>query len=440
MTETQTLLALQQFADSAFPSGMFTHSLGLEQLARDGVLKSAASVEKFVRAALEGSVATSDAVAAVSAARLANAGDMDGITAVDGDLFSMKPASELRRASTDAGRRLLEEVAAHTDLDMVNALLAEVRSGRTPGTHAVAFGVVTSSFGGHPETAAATLLQSTANAILQAAMRLLPVSHRDVQGALHRLRPRIAILAALASRAGRAAAVLSPFAGHRLDAPRAVPGAHVRELTMAFQVGVGGPVGSGKTALVEQLVPLLILRGRHPAIVANDIFTTEDACILRRALDGVLPEDLIVGVETGGCPHTAVREDPTANLSAIAALLAGYPETDVVLVESGGDNLTLTFSPLLAHTSIYVLDVASGDKTPRKQGPGMMNADLLVINKVDLAPHVGADLDVMERDASALRRGPLVFTNCRTGEGVMQVADWLESQIIQHLAASAHAS
>jgi urease accessory protein len=201
---------------------------------------------------------------------------------------------------------------------------------------------------------------------------------------------------------------------------------------MAFQVGVGGPVGSGKTALVERLIPLLLERGHHPAIVANDIFTTEDARILKRALDGVLAAELIVGVETGGCPHTAVREDPTANIAAIESLIAAHPQTDVVLVESGGDNLTLTFSPLLAHTSIYVLDVASGDKTPRKQGPGMMNADLLVINKTDLAPHVGADLGVMERDAKALRTGPLVFTNCRTGEGIREVADWLEAQIAEH--------
>ena len=208
---------------------------------------------------------------------------------------------------------------------------------------------------------------------------------------------------------------------------------------MAFQVGVGGPVGSGKTALVERLIPALIARGHHPAIVANDIFTTEDARILRRALDGTLAEELIVGVETGGCPHSAVREDPTANLAAIDALLTAYPQTDVVLVESGGDNLTLTFSPLLAHRSIYVLDVASGDKTPRKQGPGMMNADLLVINKTDLAPHVGADLAVMERDAKALRNGPLVFTSCRTGEGVAEVADWLEAQIAHHTAAATHA-
>jgi urease accessory protein len=192
-----------------------------------------------------------------------------------------------------------------------------------------------------------------------------------------------------------------------------------------FKIGIGGPVGSGKTALVERLVPLLINAGRSPVVVANDIFTREDESILRRALDGVMPLDRIIGVETGGCPHTAVREDPTANLAAIEQLLDDFPDADVVLIESGGDNLTLTFSPLLADASIYVLDVAGGEKTPRKQGPGLINADLLVINKTDLAPHVGADLAVMEHDSNRLRSGPLVFTNCRAGEGVQEVADWL---------------
>ncbi len=200
-------------------------------------------------------------------------------------------------------------------------------------------------------------------------------------------------------------------------------------MSQPFRVGVGGPVGSGKTALVERLVPLLLARGYSPAVVANDVFTQEDALILRRGLAGILDAARIVGVETGTCPHTAVREDPTANLAAIDSLVAAYPDIDVVFVESGGDNLTLTFSPLLADRSIYVLDVAGGDKTPRKQGPGMMQASLLVINKADLAPHVGASLDVMQRDASALRTGPLIFTDCRHGDGIEAVADWLEDEL-----------
>ncbi len=196
-----------------------------------------------------------------------------------------------------------------------------------------------------------------------------------------------------------------------------------------FRVGIGGPVGSGKTALVERLAPMLLAGGHRPGVIANDIFTTEDARILRQSLAGVLEAERIIGVETGMCPHAAVREDPTANLEAIDALVAAFPDIDVVLVESGGDNLTLTFSPLLADRTIYVMDVAGGDKTPRKQGPGMIQADLLVINKSDLAQHVGADLGTMERDARRYRTGPLLFTDCRHSQGVEAVAGWLTAEM-----------
>ena len=202
--------------------------------------------------------------------------------------------------------------------------------------------------------------------------------------------------------------------------------------TQPFRIGVGGPVGSGKTALVERLVPLMIARGYHPAIVANDVFTTEDAITMKRTLAGILDPSRIVGVETGTCPHTAVREDPTGNLAAIEELCAAHPDTDLVFVESGGDNLTLTFSPLLVDCSIYVMDVAAGDKMPRKQGPGMLMADLLVINKVDLAPYVGASVPMMERDSRALRTGPVMLTDCRAGRGLEDVTEWLGRELIEH--------
>lgn len=192
-----------------------------------------------------------------------------------------------------------------------------------------------------------------------------------------------------------------------------------------LRVGIGGAVGSGKTALIERLTPKLLTAGHSLGIVANDIFTQEDARILRRALDSTLDPDRIVGVETGACPHSAVREDPTANLEAIDALTARFSDIDLVLVESGGDNLTLTFSPLLADLTIYVLDTAAGDKMPRKQGPGMIQAGLLVVNKIDLAPHVGADLRALDRDARAVRNGPILYTDCRRDEGVDAVVRWL---------------
>jgi urease accessory protein len=196
------------------------------------------------------------------------------------------------------------------------------------------------------------------------------------------------------------------------------------------RVGIGGPVGSGKTALIEALVPLLLAAGHRPLVVTNDIFTTEDAQHVRSTLADVLAPDRVVGVETGSCPHTAVRDDPSMNLEAIAELTGRFPDADVVLVESGGDNLTLTFSAALADHFIFVIDVAEGDKIPRKRGPGVTNSDLLVINKIDLAPHVRASLDVMDRDARAVRgERPFVFTNCLTGDGLAEVVERIEHVI-----------
>ena len=201
------------------------------------------------------------------------------------------------------------------------------------------------------------------------------------------------------------------------------------ELEKVFKVGVGGPVGSGKTALIEVLVPLLQARGHRLGVITNDIYTQEDAEHVRRTLAGVLDAERIVGVETGACPHTAVRDDPTMNLAAAADLLDRFPDIDMLLFESGGDNLTLTFSPALADMYIFVLDTAEGEKMPRKRGPGTTDSDLLVINKIDIAQYVRTDLSVMERDARAVRgTGPVVLTDCLTGTGVAEVADLIETR------------
>jgi urease accessory protein len=190
-----------------------------------------------------------------------------------------------------------------------------------------------------------------------------------------------------------------------------------------LRVGVAGPVGSGKTALVDALCKAL--RDRfNIAVVTNDIYTKEDAQFLVRS--GALPAERIVGVETGGCPHTAIREDASINLAAIDDLIRRFPRLDMILVESGGDNLAATFSPELADLTLYVIDVAGGDKIPRKGGPGITKSDLLVINKIDLAPYVGASLDVMDRDARTQRgQRPFLFTNIRQGIGVAQVVDFV---------------
>jgi urease accessory protein len=188
-----------------------------------------------------------------------------------------------------------------------------------------------------------------------------------------------------------------------------------------LRVGIGGPVGSGKTALMDRLCKRLSAT-YDIAAITNDIYTKEDAEFLQRS--GALATERIVGVETGGCPHTAIREDASINLAAVADLRRRFPTLDIVLIESGGDNLAATFSPELADITIYVIDVSAGDKIPRKGGPGITRSDLLVINKTDLAPMVGASLDVMDRDARKMRRErPFLFTNMRTGEGVDAVAD-----------------
>lgn len=192
------------------------------------------------------------------------------------------------------------------------------------------------------------------------------------------------------------------------------------------RIGIGGPVGSGKTALIEAITPRLLDKGIKTLIITNDIVTTEDAKHVRKTLKGVLAEDRIIGVETGACPHTAVREDPSMNIAAVEEMEAKFPDADVVLIESGGDNLTLTFSPALVDFFVYVIDVAAGDKIPRKDGPGISQSDILVINKTDLAPYVGASLEVMKHDSELMRPGkPFVFTNSMKGEGVDEFVDLL---------------
>ena len=198
-----------------------------------------------------------------------------------------------------------------------------------------------------------------------------------------------------------------------------------RSLNGPLRVGVGGPVGSGKTALVDRLCKHL--RQRYDiAVVTNDIYTKEDAEFLTRS--GALAAERIVGVETGGCPHTAIREDASINLAAIHEICGRFPALDLVFVESGGDNLAATFSPEIADLTLYVIDVAAGDKIPRKGGPGITRSDLLIINKIDLAPQVGADLSVMDRDARRMRgTRPFLFTNLKEQQGVAEIAQFIET-------------
>lgn len=194
------------------------------------------------------------------------------------------------------------------------------------------------------------------------------------------------------------------------------------------RIGIAGPVGSGKTALIEALVRKMAAE-YSIGVVTNDIYTHEDAQFLTK--NSVLPADRIVGVETGGCPHTAIREDASMNLEAVEGLVESHPDIQIVFVESGGDNLSATFSPELADATVFVIDVAEGDKIPRKGGPGIMKSDLLVINKIDLAPYVGASLEVMDRDSHRMRGArPFLFTNTMKGEGVDEVISWIKHDVL----------
>lgn len=194
------------------------------------------------------------------------------------------------------------------------------------------------------------------------------------------------------------------------------------------RIGIAGPVGSGKTALIEALTRKMA-KDYKICVVTNDIYTKEDAQFLIK--NSVMPPDKVVGVETGGCPHTAIREDASMNLEAIDDLITKFPDTEIVFIESGGDNLSATFSPELADATIFVIDVSGGDKIPRKGGPGITRSDLLVINKIDLAPYVGASLEVMNRDAKKMRNNrPFIFTNIRQQEGVDEIISWIKTSVL----------
>ncbi len=197
----------------------------------------------------------------------------------------------------------------------------------------------------------------------------------------------------------------------------------------AARIGIGGPVGSGKTALIERLIPVLSQRGVSLAVVTNDLVTREDAERLKRS--GLIDPMRVSAVEAGACPHTVIREDPTLNIAAADDLEARFPDLDLIIVESGGDNLASTFSLDLVDWWIFVIDVAGGDDIPRKRGPGILQSDLLIINKADLAPHVGVDIDAMRDEATDVRAGkPLLFTNCRSGDGVEAVADAIAHDVL----------
>jgi urease accessory protein len=208
------------------------------------------------------------------------------------------------------------------------------------------------------------------------------------------------------------------------------------------RIGIGGPVGSGKSMLIEKIVPVLARRGYRICVISNDVISKEDADRIRKNLateQGLLPENMVIGIATGGCPHTAIREDPSMNLALVEEIEKNHAELDLIILESGGDNVMTTFSPALADYFIYIVDVSGGDKYPRKGGLGIESCDLLVINKIDLAPLIHADLSVMDRDAKTLRKSkPHVFVNCRDNTGIEQVANHIVEDLLFEEPPKAH--
>ena len=350
--------------------------------------------------------------------------------ALDEMLDAMKTASELRDASRQMGRQTLR-VANHLPCD---PLLQEFGEAVAEDNHARPssgnFRDDRSRDAWPAREMVSAYLYSTSAALVGAALRLMPLGQLAGQRILWNVRPLIATACGRSARqdAGRHV-VLCSRTGNREHAPRhgwtrGCSGHDFQTAQNRHRRTCGiGKNGAGRIALRAPEI------GYQLAVITNDIYTREDAEFLTRR--GVLSADRIVGVETGGCPHTAIREDASVNLEASSALMQRFPDLDILFIESGGDNLAATFSPELVDATIYVIDVAEGDKIPRKGGPGIMTSGILVINKIDLAPYVGADLAVMDRDAKRMRgERPYVFTNLKTGSGVDTLIEWIRHSLL----------
>ena len=362
--------------------------------------------------------------------RAVAAGDDKALRDVAELAAAFAPSKERHLETTAQGRAFVEATRAAWPCAALDRLAA-IWDG--PVAYPVAVGVAAAGHGIALEPALHAYLHAVTANLISAGVRLIPLGQTDGQraaGGARAGRSRQPLRARSTTPLDRGRRRGVPRR-HRQHAPRdpiheAVPDHECEEPHGPLRVGVGGPVGSGKTALMDALCKRL--REHYEiAAITNDIYTKWDAEYLVRS--GALAPERIAGVETGGCPHTAIREDASINLAAVADMRQKFPDLDLVLIESGGDNLAATFSPELADLTIYVIDVAAGDKIPSKGGPGITRSDLLVINKIDLAPHVGASLEVMERDAKKMRGArPFVFTNLKTGSGVDTVVSFIQDK------------
>ena len=393
-----------------------------------GTIQDAAALGDWIADVLVYGAGRSDAIFLAQAWRAVAAADARRLAEVAALAAAFAISAERRLETLAQGTAFLGAVMAVWPQPALKGLTQSSEI-----AYPVAVGACTAAHQLPLLASAQAFTQAFAANLVSAGVRLVPLGQTDGLRLQARLEPLIAevVRAALAADledvGGRPSWSTSPRCGTRPSIRGSLDpegGAMAKSPNGPLRIGIGGPVGSGKTALMEGLCK--VFRDRYDiCAITNDIYTKEDALILTRA--GALPEDRILGVETGGCPHTAIREDASINLAAVAQMQRAFPELDLVLIELGGDNLAATFSPELADLTIYVIDVAQGEKIPRKGGPGITRSDLLVINKTDLAPYVGASLSVMESDTKRMRgERPFVFTNLKAGEGVATIARFVE--------------
>ena len=431
MNDTLSWLSpLLQVSDSAFPTGSYAHSSGFEQMVALGVVRDEDSIAAYIANHVGPALVHFELPVVRLAHEASNRGDISALMALDEIVDASKGARELREASRVVGRRRLHALRGIGTSSLPAEFVRLIDEDKSPGHHAVIFG---GGLAGTPESAVlnAWCLQAI-NAVCLAAPKLLRIGQTRCKGCSHTRWPRRKAASKCRARFRRTTSAGStrrsrlPPCSMRLpmNASSSPDGNGRRPV----RVGVGGPVGSGKTMLVLRLCEWL-REELDLAVITNDIYTREDAEFLVR--QDALAADRVLGVETGGCPHTAIRDDTSMNLAAVRELERRHPSLELILIESGGDNLSATFSPELVDAFIYVIDVAEGDKIPRKGGPAIRTSDLLLINKITLAPYVGADLEVMRRDSKLMRgERPFLFADVKSGLGRDEILAWLKREYL----------
>ena len=421
-----SLLPLLIWLSPGFPVGAFAYSHGLEWAVEAGDIVDARSLEGWLIDLVEFGAPRSDAVLFSVAFHCAASADWPALMEANVLAVALAASAERRLETTAQGAAFIAAARAAWDCQPLRRL-EQAPDGRI--AYPIAVAAAASGHGLPLEASLQAFALAQAANLVSAAVRLGPIGQTDGQKILAALLPRIRRFGARGRlrepRRSRRRGVSFRHCRHASRKPvfEAVP---VMTTHQPLRVGIGGPVGSGKTALMEKLCKRL-RDELDIAAITNDIYTKEDARILVEA--GALAPERIIGVETGGCPHTAIREDASINLAAVAEMRKRFANLDLILIEFGGDNLAATFSPELADITIYVIDVSGGEKIPRKGGPGVARSDLLVINKIDLAPYVGASLEVMARDAAAMRKSrPFVMANMKSGEGLDAIVAFLRDK------------